>query len=74
MWQTELDLERNGATRGYKNENLRPECLSVDLQLVWGNTEARELPYTKLLRGHGDLGLSSHHGFYQLSGKISANQ
>lgn len=56
-----------------ENKNLRPEYLSVELQLVWGNTEAWEFFYTKSLRGHGDLGLGSHHGFYQLSGKITAN-
>ena len=57
----------------YKDENLRPEWLSTELQLLGGNTEMGDF-YTKSLRGHGDLRLSSHHGFYQLSGKIIANQ
>lgn len=58
----------------YKDKKRRPECLSTELQLFWGNTEGWEFFYTKSLRGHGDLRLSSHRGFYQLSGKIIANQ
>ena len=70
--QTELDLGETGTLKGYKNKNVRSECLPGALQLGWGITKARDLFYTKLLRGHGDLGLSSHQGFYQLSEKTIA--
>ena len=70
--QTKLDLGENGATKGYKSKKVRSECLPVALQLVWGISKAKDLFYTKSLRGNGDLGLSSHQGFNQLSEKTIA--
>lgn len=61
--------------RGFRNCEPPVETLAQGAAAGLGSTEGWGGAFhTKPLRGHGDLGLSSHHGFYQLSGKIIANR